>query len=51
VPLGVHLAAPTRTDPVLLGFRSWLGRHETVTLVVLGLLVGALFLREGVSSL
>ena len=50
-PLAIHLAAPTRTEPVLLRLRAWLGTHETAVLVVLGLVVGGLFLREGVAAL
>ena len=50
-PLAIHLAAPTRTEPVLLRLRSWLGTHETAVLVVLGLVVGGLFCREGVAAL
>ena len=50
-PIAVHLAAPARTESALLVFRAWLGRHETVALVVLGLVVGGLFVREGVAAL
>jgi hypothetical protein len=50
-PLAVHLAAPTRTEPILLRLRSWLGTHETAVLVVLGVVVGGLFVREGVAAL
>ena len=50
-PIVVHLAAPARTEHTLLRFRAWLGRHETTVLVVLGLVVGLLFLREGLAAL
>lgn len=50
-PLAVHLAVPGRTERGLLRCRAWLVRHETTVLVVLGLVIGALFLREGVAVL
>ena len=50
-PLAAYLAAPVRTESVLLRFRVWLGGRETVVLVVLGLVVGGLFLREGLAAL
>ena len=50
-PIAVHLAARARTESALLVFRTWLGRHETVALVALGLVVGGLFVREGVAAL
>ena len=50
-PLAVHLAAPARTASALLRFRVWLGGRETLVLVVFGLVVGGLFLREGVAAL
>ena len=51
VPLAVYAAAPERARPALAVFRSWLGRHETGVLVVFGLAIGALFLREGITAL
>jgi threonine/homoserine/homoserine lactone efflux protein len=48
VPLAVYAAAPDRARPPLMRFRAWLGRHETGVLLGVGLVIGVLFLREGV---
>ena len=50
VPLTVYAAAPDRARPPLLRFRAWLGRHETGVLLGIGLVIGALFVREGVTA-
>jgi Sap, sulfolipid-1-addressing protein len=51
VPLAVYAAAPDRARPPLMRFRAWLGRHETGVLLGVGLLIGVLFLREGVVAI
>lgn len=50
-PLAVHLAAPARTEAVLLQFRAWLACHETMALVLVGFVIGGLFLRDGLMAL
>jgi threonine/homoserine/homoserine lactone efflux protein len=50
VPLTVYAAAPDRARPPLMRFRAWLGRHETGVLLGIGLVIGALFVREGVTA-
>ena len=51
VPLAIYAAAPGRARPPLMRFRSWLGRHETGVLLAVGLVIGVLFVREGVIAL
>ena len=51
VPLAVYLASPARAQSTLRRMRAWLGRHEATVLGVLGLLLGALFIRDGVAGL
>jgi hypothetical protein len=49
-PVAIYVAAPARAAPVLGRFRGWLARHETNALVVVGLIIGALFLSDGLDS-
>ena len=51
IPLAVYLAVPSRADSALRRMRAWIGRHETVLLVVLGILIGALFVADGIAGL
>jgi threonine/homoserine/homoserine lactone efflux protein len=51
VPLALYLAAPVRAQSALRRMRAWLARHEVTVLALLGLLLGALFLRDGVAGL
>lgn len=51
IPLTVYLAVPSRADSALRRMRAWIGRHETVLLVVLGVLIGALFVADGLGGL
>ena len=51
LPLAVYLAVPSRAGSVLRRMRAWIGRHETVILAVLGTLIGALFLADGLGGL
>ena len=50
IPLAAYAAAPDHARPPLMRFRAWLGRHETGVLLGVGLLIGVLFLREGVAA-
>lgn len=51
VPVLLYAAAPGRARRALGRMRAWLGRHETRVLVVLGLLIGALFLGDAAKAL
>jgi hypothetical protein len=51
VPLGIYVAAPGRSGSVLVRLRAWLERRETAVLVALGLVVGGLFVLDGLSRL
>lgn len=50
-PLAIYLAAPRRARSVLGRMRAWLGRHDTYVLVVVGLLIGVLFLSDAAKGL
>ena len=49
--VGIDNVTAGRTAASLLRFRVWLGRHGTTVVVVLGLVIGSLFLREGLTAL
>lgn len=51
VPLSLYLTVPRRASSLLAGFRVWLARHETGILVILGLVIGAAFLTDGLEGL
>jgi hypothetical protein len=51
VPLVLYTAAPDRAQSALRRLRAWLARHEATVLALLGLLLGALFLRDGIGGL
>lgn len=51
VPLAAYAAAPARAESGLRRFRGWLGRNEAVVLAALGLLLGGVFLLNGIQSL
>lgn len=50
-PLAIYLAAPRRAQSVLGRMRARLARHDTYVLVVVGLLVGVLFLSDAAKGL
>lgn len=51
VPLALYLATPSRADSALRRLRAWLGRHESAVLAVVGVLLGVLFVRDGLTGL
>ena len=51
LPLVLYLLFPDRAGSLLARLRAWLGRHEATILIALGLVLGAIFLRDGVASL
>jgi threonine/homoserine/homoserine lactone efflux protein len=51
LPLGLRALFPRTAARLLARLRIWLGEHETAILVPLGLVIGAVFLRDGLSSL
>lgn len=50
-PIAAYAAVPARAESLLRQGRDWLERHERIVLVVLGVLIGTLFLADGVVSL
>ena len=51
LPFALYLLFPGRSASLLSRLRAWLGRHEAMILAVLGLVLGAVFLRAGLTSL
>ena len=51
LPLAAHLAFPLRSRPILSRARMFVERHEFVVLVMLGLVIGAGFLVDGLRTL
>jgi threonine/homoserine/homoserine lactone efflux protein len=51
VPLALRALFPRRAALLLARLRAWLGKHETAILVPLGLVIGAVFLEDGLASL
>ena len=51
LPLALYLLFPDRAHSLLARLRAWLGRHEATILIALGLVLGAVFLQDGLSSL
>ena len=51
VPLSLYLAMPTRASSLLAGLRALLARHETAILMVVGLVIAATFLVDGLNGL
>ena len=51
LPLVLYLLFPDRAHSLLARLRAWLGRHEATILIALGLVLGAVFLQDGLSSL
>ena len=51
IPLGAHFAFPSRSRSVLAAARAWLVRYEIPVFVLLGLAIGAVFIRDGLRSL
>jgi len=51
LPLAAHLAFPARSRPILSRSRMFVERHEFVVLVVLGVVIGAGFLVDGLRTL
>jgi hypothetical protein len=51
LPVALRALFPRRAALLLARLRAWLGKHETAILVPLGLLIGAVFLRDGVASM
>ena len=51
VPLALYLAAPVRAELVLARMRAWLGRRETIVLVMTGVLVSVLFTADGLRGI
>lgn len=51
LPVGVDLAAPVHSAHWLESFRAWLETHERTILIVLGVLIGVVFLRQGIATL
>ena len=51
LPLALYLLFPGRSAALLTHLRAWLGRHEATILAVLGLVLGAVFLQDGLTSL
>ncbi len=51
VPLALYLVFPGRSASLLARLRAWLGRHEATILAALGLVLGAVFLQDGLTSL
>lgn len=51
VPTAAYVTLPGHGAKPLAAFRGWLGRHERVVLIVLGLAIGGLFLRDGLMLL
>jgi hypothetical protein len=51
LPLALRALFPRRTALFLARLRAWLGKHETAILVPLGLVIGAVFLQDGVAIL
>ena len=51
LPLALYLLFPGRSASLLSRLRAWLGRHEATILAVLGLVLGAVFLQDGLTSL
>lgn len=50
-PIALYAVAPERSATSLAGLRRWLTRHETSAVVILGLVVGMLFVLDGVTGL
>ncbi len=51
IPLALCLLFPGRSASPLSRLRAWLGRREATILAVLGLVLGAVFLQDGLTSL
>lgn len=51
LPLALAVAFPARASHALSQLRSWLERNEHRVLIVLGLVISAAFLRDGLSAL
>jgi Sap, sulfolipid-1-addressing protein len=51
VPVAMYLVAPTRTATGIARARARLVKHEGTVLAVLAVVIGALFVRDGVQSL
>ena len=51
VPAAAYVALPGHGAKQLAAFRGWLSRHERTVLIVLGLAIGGLFLRDGLMLL
>jgi threonine/homoserine/homoserine lactone efflux protein len=51
VPVLFARAAPDRTHAVLARLRPWLERHDAAVLIVLGIVVGVIFVADGLRSL
>jgi threonine/homoserine/homoserine lactone efflux protein len=51
VPVLFARAAPRRASAVLSRLHSWLERHDAAVLIVLGLVVGAIFVMDGLRGL
>ena len=51
LPLALYLLFPDRAHSLLARLRAWLGRHEATILIVLGLVLGVVFLQDALSSL
>lgn len=51
LPLVAYVVLPGRASRLLAGVREWLEENESHVLVVLGLVLGVVFLRDGVASL
>jgi hypothetical protein len=51
LPLAAHMAFPTRSRPILTRARMFVERHEFVVLVMLGLVIGAFFLVDGLRTI
>jgi threonine/homoserine/homoserine lactone efflux protein len=51
IPVGFARAAPDRTNAVLARVRPWLERHDAAVLILLGLVVGVVFVVDGLRGL
>ena len=51
LPFALYLLFPGQSTALLSRLRAWLGRHEATILAALGLVLGAVFLRDGLTSL
>ena len=51
VPAAAYVALPGHGAKQLAAFRGWLSRYERTVLIVLGLAIGGLFLRDGLMLL